>query len=279
MSEVNTRFSGATSLLGAVFVRVFITSTATMGRAVAMTALAMRHLLVDSVRGRLPGRECIEQTWLLFTVTAFPAALMAIPFGAVVSVQASGILHDVGATSLTGAAAGMGIVRQGAPMAASLLMGGAASAAIASDLGTRAIREEIDAMRVMGVDPIRRLVVPRLVAMLLISPMILATIIVIGVGSAFVISVQVSDVSPGSFWSSFGSFATMADLCFALVKTLIGGAIVAIIGCLRGLQAQGGPRGVADAVNASVVLSIVMIVFVALALTQLQTMFFPGQFA
>lgn len=270
--------AGVTSVR-TVLTRVFITSAATMGQGVSITLAAARHLVVDLSTGRVPARETIEQAWLLFTVTAFPATLMAIPFGALISVQAGGILHDIGATSLTGAAAGMGIVRQGAPMAASLLMGGAASAAIASDLGTRAIREEIDAMRVMGVDPVQRLVVPRLLAMLIISPMILATIIVIGVGSAFVIAVEVSDVSPGSFWASFGSFATMTDLYFALAKTLIAGALVAIIGCLRGLHAEGGPRGVADAVNAAVVLSTVTIVFVALVLTQLQTMFFPGQFA
>ncbi len=275
MSSVNAGVVG----LRAVFTRTFMDGPATVGRAVSMTLAALRYLAVDLVTGRLPVREFAEQAWLLFTVTAFPAILMAIPFGALMSVQAGGILHDIGATSLMGAATGMGIVRQGAPMAASLLMGGAASAAIASDLGTRAIREEIDAMRVMGVDPVQRLVAPRLLAMVTISPMVLATIIIVGVGSAFVIAVEVSNVSPGSFWASFGSFASMTDLYFALVKTMIGGALVAIIGCLRGLKAAGGPRGVADAVNASVVLSVVMIVFVDLVLTQLQTMFFPEQFA
>ena len=259
--------------------RIFVTSAATTARALVMTVSAGRYIVVDLIRLRFPVQECLGQAWLLLTVTAFPAALMAVPFGAVLSMQAGGLLHDIGASSLAGAAAGMGIVRQGAPMAASLLMGGAASAAIASDLGTRAIREEVDAMKVMGVDPVQRLVAPRLLAMLIIAPIILATIIVVGVAAAFLVAVQISKVSPGSFWSSFGAFATTTDLYFALLKTMIGAALVAVIGSARGLEAKGGPRGVADAVNAAVVLSIVMIVFVALLLTQLQTMFFPEQFA
>lgn len=240
---------------------------------------AMRYLVTDLARARLPFGETVTQAWILLKVTAIPAVLMAIPFGAIITVQTGGILHDVGASSMAGAAAGLGIVRQGAPMAAGLLMAGAAASAIASDLGTRAIREEIDAMRVMGVDPVQRLVVPRLLAMLLISPVILAVIILVGVASAFVIAVKLTDVSSGSFWASFGAFATPTDLIFALFKTLVAAALVALIASLRGLEAHGGPRGVADAVNAAVVLSVVTFTFAALVITQLQTMFFPEQFA
>lgn len=263
----------------ALVTRLTVTSSTTLGRSVLLALSAVRYLVTDSVRGRLPAAETLNQAWTLLTVTAFPAVLMAIPFGAVITVQSGGILHDVGASSMAGAASGLGIVRQGAPMCAGLLMAGAAASAIASDLGTRAIREEIDAIRVMGVDPVQRLVVPRLLAMVVIAPVILAMIILIGVGSAFVIAVRLTDVSAGSFWASFGAFATTTDLVFALFKTLVGAILVALVASQRGLEAHGGPRGVADAVNAAVVLSVVLFVFAALILTQLQTMFFPEQFA
>lgn len=256
-----------------------VASSASVGRAIWLSLSAARYLIVDVARLRLPLGETIQQAWSLFTVTAFPAALMAIPFGAMISVQVGGIMHQVGATSMVGAAAGMGILRQGAPMAASLLMAGAAASVIASDLGTRAIREEIDAMRTMGVDPVQRLVVPRLVAMIAVAPMLLANIILIGVGSAFVVAISTGGVSPGSFWQSFGGFATTTDLVFALLKTLAGAVLVTIVASLRGLEAKGGPRGVADAVNAAVVLGVAAVTFAALVLTQLQTMFFPEQFA
>jgi phospholipid/cholesterol/gamma-HCH transport system permease protein len=261
------------------FSRLILTSTATVGRSVQLAASALRYLVTDTFRLRLPMEETLTQAWSLLTVTVFPAVLMAIPFGAIITMQTGGILHDVGASSMAGAASGLGIVRQGAPMASGLLMAGAAASAIASDLGTRSIREEIDAMRVMGVDPVQRLVVPRLVAMLMIAPVILATIILVGVGSAFFVAVRLTDVSPGSFWASFGAFATVTDLLFALVKVLVAAVLVALIASLRGLEAHGGPRGVADAVNAAVVLSVVTFVFAALIVTQLQTMFFPEQFA
>ncbi len=96
--------------------------------------------------------------WVLLKVTALPALLMAVPIGAEVSVQVGGIMNQVGANSLAGAASGLGVVGQGAPMAAGLLMSGAAASAIASDLGARSIREEIEAIRVMGIDPVQRLV-------------------------------------------------------------------------------------------------------------------------
>lgn len=253
--------------------------SATVGRAALLTTSTVRWITNDIVRFRFPVGEWLQQAWFLLTVTAGPAALIAIPFGAMISVQAGGILHDVGATSLAGAAAGLGIVRQGAPMAAGLLMGGAAASAIASDLGTRSIRDEVDAMRVMGVDPVQRLVAPRLAAMITIAPIILATITLVGVGASLLISIQLSNVSVGSFWASFGGFATVTDLIFALLKTLVGAALVAVIASLRGLEARGGPKGVADAVNAAVVLSIVTIVFEGLVFTQVQTLFFPEQFA
>jgi phospholipid/cholesterol/gamma-HCH transport system permease protein len=174
-----------------------------------------------------------------------------------------------------GAASGVGVVRQGAPITAGLLMGGAAAAAIASDLGARAIREELDALRVMGIDPVRRLVVPRFLALIVIAPILCAIIIAAAVGASYALAVTVSGVSSGSFWMSFGTFAKMVDVWFTMGKAVLFGAMVAIISCLRGMEAKGGPRGVADAVNSSVVLNVVCIALANLAVTQLQTMFFP----
>jgi phospholipid/cholesterol/gamma-HCH transport system permease protein len=158
-------------------------------------------------------------------------------------------------------------------------MGGAAAAAIASDLGARAIREELDALRVMGIDPVRNLVVPRFLALILLAPILTAVIIASAVGAAFVLAVTVSEVTSGSFWASFGAFAKMVDVWFAIVKAIVFAAIVGIVSSLKGLETKGGPRGVADAVNASVVLNVVGIVIANLVITQLQTMFFPMQVA
>lgn len=260
-----------TSQVGAIPAR----SAATTGRGVLMAVTVLRYSVTDALSLRLPVGELIVQAWSLLMVTAVPAVLMAIPFGAMVAVQVSGLVNEVGANSLIGAAVGVGVVRQGAPLTAGLLMGGAAASAIASDFGARAIREELDALRALGIDPVRRLVVPRFLALILISPILCTIVIASGVVAAFTISVTVNDVTPGSFWLSFGSFAKMVDVWFAMAKTVVFGGFVAVISSLRGMEAKGGPRGVADAVNAAVVVNVVCIVTVNLVITQLETMFFP----
>jgi phospholipid/cholesterol/gamma-HCH transport system permease protein len=251
----------------------------TTGRAAKLFAQVVRYSVTDALSGRLPAGELINQAWTLYKVTALPAILMAVPFGAMVAVQISGLINQVGANSLVGAASGVGIVRQGAPITAGLLMGGAAASAIASDLGARSIREELDALRVIGINPVRHLVVPRFLALIILAPVLCAVIIASSVSASFILSLIVSDVAPGTYWTSFGAFAKMVDVWFAVAKAIVFAAIVGIVSSLKGMEAKGGPRGVADAVSASVVLNVVGILFANLAITQLETMFFPMRVA
>lgn len=251
----------------------------TCGRGATLAWKVIRYSVTDTITGRLPWGELITQAWTLYKVTALPAILMAVPFGAMVAVQISGLINQVGANSLVGAASGVGIVRQGAPITAGLLMGGAAASAIASDFGARAIRDELDALRAMGIDPIRHLVVPRFLALIILAPVLCAVIISSSVVASFLLSLNVSDVAPGTYWISFGAFAKMTDIWFAIGKAVVFAAITGIVSSLRGMEAKGGPRGVADAVNAAVVLNVVGILVANLAITQLQTMFFPMRVA
>ena len=263
--------SRSVSKVGAIPAR----SVATVGRAMLLFAAVVRFLVTDTLTLKLPFGEVILQAWALLKVTAIPAVLMAVPFGAMVAVQLSGLMNAVGANALVGSATGVAVLRQGAPITAGLLMGGAAAAAIASDFGARAIREELDALRALGIDPVQRLVVPRFLALLLITPILVVVVIAMGVGASFVIATMVNDVTPGSFWLSFGAFTKMVDVWFTLGKGFVFAAIVAVISSLRGMEAKGGSRGVADAVNAAVVLNVICIVIANLAITQLQSMFFP----
>ncbi|WP_082122816.1 ABC transporter permease [Mycobacterium nebraskense] len=256
-----------------------VKSAATTGRGMMLAAAVLRYSVTDAITLRLPFGEMVVQAWTLYKVTALPAILMAVPFGGMIAVDASGLINQVGANSLVGAASAVGVVRQGAPLTAGLLMGGAAAAAIASDLGARAIREELDALRVMGVDPVRNLIVPRFLALILLAPILSMVIIASAVTASFILAITVSKVTSGSFWASFGAFAKMVDVWFAIGKVTVFGAIVGIVSSLRGMEAKGGPRGVADAVNAAVVINVVGIVIANLVITQLQTMFFPMQVA
>ena len=120
----------------------------TFGRTTRLGVSALRYAITDIASLRFPLREMLTQAWFIITVTAIPGILMAIPFGVIVSTQVGNLVHQLGASSMIGAAGGMGVIKQGAPVATGLLLGGAGAAAIAADLGARTTREEIDAMRV-----------------------------------------------------------------------------------------------------------------------------------
>ncbi|MCP2298297.1 phospholipid/cholesterol/gamma-HCH transport system permease protein, partial [Nocardia amikacinitolerans] len=252
-----------------------VSSLRTFGRAVGIAQESVVGAVGDVARREFQWREAVLQAWRLITVTTVPAILMAIPFGVIVSIQVGNLIHTLGADSLLGATGGLGVIKQGAPMATGFLLGGAGAAAIAADLGARTIREEIDALHTMGISPIHRLVIPRMVAMLMVAPLLNVLIIFVGVLAGYAVAIGGQGVTPGSYWATFGSFTTTADVWVSLVKALIFGFLVVVIACQRGLEAKGGPRGVADAVNAAVVLSVVSIVCVNLLLTQVTAMFLP----
>jgi phospholipid/cholesterol/gamma-HCH transport system permease protein len=201
--------------------------------------------------------------------------LVSIPFGVIVAVQVGSVIQQVGATSISGAAGGLGVIRQGAPIVAALLLGGAAGSAVATDLGARTIRDEVDALRVMGIDPVQRLVTPRLAAILFVSPVLCVFIIFMGLGSGYLINVGFQSGTPGSYIASFASFATVGDIVVALIKTWLFGVVVILVACQRGLETKGGARGVADAVNAAVVIGVVTVFILNLVITQLVTMVMP----
>ncbi len=269
----------AREIVGKNFSGTIVSSVRTFGRAVGMAQESVAGAVSDLARGRFQWQEMLVQAWRLVTVTAFPAILMAVPFGVIVSVQVGNLIHNLGADSLLGATGGLGVIKQGAPMATGFLLGGAGAAAIAADLGARTIREEIDALHTMGISPVHRLVIPRMVAMLLVAPLLNILVIFVGIVAGYLVAIGGQGVTPGSYWAAFGSFTTAADVWVSLLKAVIFGFLVVIIACQRGLEAKGGPRGVADAVNAAVVLSVVSIVLVNLAMTQVTAMFLPTRLA
>lgn len=256
-----------------------LSSLRTFGRVVDLSIQSARGTVLDIVGLRFQWREMLRQAWYLVTVSAFPAVLMAVPFGVVISVQVGNLIHQLGADSLLGAAGGLGVIQQAAPLTTGLLLGGAGASAIAADLGARTVREEIDALRTMGISPVNRLVIPRLTAMMLVAPLLNALIIFVGVVAGYAVAVGVQNVTPGSYWATFGAFATVTDIWISVLKSLLFGFLVVVIACQRGLEAKGGPRGVADAVNAAVVLSVAAIIVVNLVVTQVVTMFIPVRLA
>ncbi|MGK8522605.1 MlaE family ABC transporter permease [Nocardia asteroides] len=250
-------------------------SARTFGRTVRLGVRSTALLVTDLALRRFPAREALVQAWFFASVSLLPAILIALPMGVVIAVQVGSITENVGAGSMAGAVGGMGVMQQIAPLAAALLVGGAGASAIASDLGARTIREEIDALRAMGIDPHRRLVAPRLLAMTAVAPMLAVLVILMSILASFLVASVGQGVAPGSYWLSFGSFATVTDLAICIGKAAVFGYLVAVIACQRGLEARGGPKGVADCVNAAVVLGLLACLVVNLVITQVVLLFVP----
>ncbi|GAB89887.1 MlaE family ABC transporter permease [Gordonia rhizosphera] len=247
----------------------------TFGRQMGMFVEVFKVLIVDIVKRRFPFGEFIRQCAFMSGTSVFPTLLVAIPIGVIVSIQVSNIAGQIGATSFSGAATGLGVIRQGAPLVTSLLLAGAVGSAIAADLGSRTIRDEIDAMKVMGVNPIQRLISPRLLATMVVSFLLCGFVCFVGFITGYMFNVYFQGGTPGSYTGTFASFASTTDLAFALIKAVIFGAIVAVVACDRGLTTKGGPAGVANSVNAAVVNSVLLLFTVNVVLTQLFAMLVP----
>jgi phospholipid/cholesterol/gamma-HCH transport system permease protein len=223
-------------------------------------------LFLDVIRS-LPRRpfqakEFINQAWFIASVTILPTALVSIPFGAVIALQLGTLTRQIGAQSFTGAASVLAILREASPIVTALLIAGAGGSAICADLGSRKIREEIDALEVLGISPIQRLVVPRVLATMLVSVLLNGLVSVVGTVGGYFFNVVLLGGTPGEFLQSFTAVAQLPDLWAGETKALVFGLIAAVVASYKGLTAGGGPKGVGDAVNQSVVITF-MLLFVS----------------
>jgi phospholipid/cholesterol/gamma-HCH transport system permease protein len=240
-------------------------------------------LMLDTARAtfRRPfaWREMIQQAWFLASVTILPTALVSIPFGAVIALQLGSVTRQLGAQAYTGSAAVLAVIREASPIVTALLIAGAGGSAICADLGSRKIREEIDAMRVLGIDPVQRLVVPRTLAAMMVAVLLNGLVSVVGVAGGYFFNVIVQGGTPGAYLASFTALAQIQDLWVGEFKALLFGAIAAMVASHQGLNAGGGPKGVGDAVNRSVVITFMLLFAVNFVLTAVYFQVVPQKYS
>src|ERR1700747_3598800 len=147
-------------------------------------------------------RECVLQSWFVMRVALFPTIMVSIPFTVLLVFTLNVLLAQFGAADISGAGAALGAVTQLGPLTTVLVIAGAGSTAICADLGARTIREEIDAMEVLGIDPIYRLVLPRVVASTFVALLLNGAVIIIGLVGGFVFGVYIQNVSAGAYMST-----------------------------------------------------------------------------
>ncbi|MEJ3746526.1 ABC transporter permease [Actinomycetes bacterium KLBMP 9797] len=234
---------------------------------------------LDTLRGlfRRPFqvREFIQQAWFISSVSILPAALVAIPFGAVIALQLGSLVRQLGAQSYTGAASVLAVVREAGPIVTALIIAGAGGSAICADLGARKIREELDAMQVLGIDPIQRLVVPRVVAAMLVAVLLNGVVSVVGVTGGYLFNVVLQGGTPGAYLASFQALGQLPDLIAGEVKAVLFGATAALVASYKGMNAKGGPKGVGEAVNQSVVITFMLLFALNFVVTALYFQLVP----
>lgn len=248
----------------------------TTGDLVKLAAESVHWGVSDIIARRFSWSEFLLQCWFMTRVALLPTILVAIPFGVITSVQIGGVANQIGATSFIGAVNGIGVLRQGAPLVTSLMIAGAVGSAICADLGARTVREEIDALKVMGISPVQRLVAPRILAALLVALLLTIVVAMAAMTTAFILNVGGGNISAGAYIDSFVSLGQPMDLLLAEVKAFIFGFVATIVAAHKGLSARGGPKAVADAVNQAVVLSVILLAVINVGLTQAYVMLFPG---
>jgi phospholipid/cholesterol/gamma-HCH transport system permease protein len=204
---------------------------------------------------RFSWSEYFDQTWFLMSVTTLPAILIAIPFGLVLVLEVGGLAVQIGASGIVGAVDAIGIVREAAPVITAILLSGAGGSAICADLGARTMRDEIDAMWVMAVDPIERLVAPRVLATVTVALLLNGIVAFAGIMSGYLASVFILHTSAGGFLNSFSTFAQPADAIESMFKAGLFGLMAAVVASHQGLTAKRGPAGIGEAVNRSVVIT------------------------
>lgn len=203
-------------------------------------------------------------------VGSLPIVLMSGFFiGAVMVLQTGSQFTRFGQTALTGDVVAIALVRELGPTLTGILVAGRSASGIASELGSMLVTEQVDAMRAMGTDPSRKLVTPRVLAGILMLPLLTALNDFIGLLGGCVASVFSLRLNAVEFWTRAINALDFADVMQGMMKPLVYGFILATVGCYKGLTVRGGTQGVGRATTQAVVVASVMIIGADLFLTKL----------
>ncbi len=241
------------SILEAVGIRIIRGLTET-GRTALMMISAVRWI----ARGRLEGAEFVVQLNRIGVDSLYIVLVTGAFTGLVLAYQTARQFLDFGAQTFVGGLVGVTMAREAGPVFTALTAAGWVSAGIAAEIGTMAVTEQIDALRVLATDPVRYLVVPRLAAAAVALPVLTIFATVVGGIGGYAVATA-AGISSGTFIISLQRYLYAYDLWAGLVKAFCFGVIIAAVGCSRGLEATGGADGVGRATRGAVVTAILWI--------------------
>ena len=179
--------------------------------------------------------------------------------GSILALQTSNTLKTFGATGVTGTLVMTSLVREMGPVLASLMLAGRVGSAIAAELGSMVVSEQVDAMRALGTDPIKKLVWPRLLALVVMTPALTLVADIVGAIGGWVVATSLMNVASSVYISSAKDALTYSDIVGGVLKPLVFGLIIAVVSCRAGLRTHGGTVGVGRSTTQAVVMSDILI--------------------
>jgi phospholipid/cholesterol/gamma-HCH transport system permease protein len=226
---------------------------------VGRITLLVNEMLMATVR-RLPSpRLVFEQMDRIGVGSLGLVFIISLFTGAVAAVQAAYQFSSVVPLKFIGAVIMRSVIIELGPVLTALVVGGRVGAAIAAELGSMKVTEQIDALRAMGIDPVRYLIVPRVIAATIMLPVVTVFSNAIAIFGGFVVAVTSIGVTPVTYVNGLKDFFYMKDLVSGLLKAVVFGNIIATMGCFYGFQTEGGAEGVGRATTRAVVSSCVLV--------------------
>lgn len=212
--------------------------------------------------------DMVTQMDLIGVGSMLIVALALLCVGGVIVLNASSQFSRFGEKALTGDALSLALLRELGPVFTALLVAGRNATGMASELGSMVVTEQVDAMRGLGIDPVRKLVTPRVLAMLITLPMLVAIGDGAGLLGGFVVATITLHLDPEQFWTRAIKALVPADLFIGFSKPLVFAFIIATMGCYQGFRVRGGTAGVGRATIMAFVISSVLVLVADLFMTR-----------
>jgi phospholipid/cholesterol/gamma-HCH transport system permease protein len=217
------------------------------------------QVIVHLLKGKIHRRNTLEQMAVVGPDSLFIALLTAVFVGAVFTIQVAREFITFGAGNFVGGVLAVALTRELAPVLTAVVLAGRVGSAFAAEIGTMRVTEQIDAMLMLKTDPIDYLVIPRVLACLLMMPILTLLSLVTGMLGGLIIAMNIYNLSDTQFLDSARNFLGSWDIISAIIKACCFGVLIAVIGCNWGLTTTGGAKGVGQSTTTAVVTALLII--------------------
>jgi phospholipid/cholesterol/gamma-HCH transport system permease protein len=216
-------------------------------------------------------QKVFDQFFEIGNASLLMVCILSFFIGGVIALQTGPLLVERGLASAVGSVVGVSICKELAPVMMSILIAGRIGSAMAAEIGSMRVYQEIDALRTMNINPIHYLVLPRMTAIAIALPLLVVFAVLVGwLGGAFVcLANNRIEISFAAFFSSLRDVVQFKDVANGMFKSFVFSLIIAVVACHQGLVTRGGPRGIGRSVTKAVVNSIVLIVISDYVLTRI----------